>query len=172
MIILEGRAIDEQGQVWCDTPTLREVLYKSGSWPTNTKIIDSHEQQLYTQAQELCAHSWNQQQSFDWFTPEPWQSWDVESWCRQQCKSSQELARCNQELDLYMQGNLIPMLRHLKYILDGWRNNNTVWGVGRGSSISSYVLYLLGVHKINPLSYNLDYQEFFKTQGVEHGKSS
>ena len=172
MIILDGRAVDTQGQVWCDIPALREALYRWGTLPANAKIIDSQEQQQYTQAQELCGYDWNQSLNSDWFTPQPWCSWDVETWCQQQCETAQELARCNQELELYVKLQLVPVLRHLKYMLDTWRSNNIVWGVGRGSSISSYVLYLLGVHKINPLKYNLDYQEFFKTQGVEHGENS
>lgn len=171
MIILDGRAVDSQGQVWCDIPVLREALYKWGNWPSNTKIIDSYEQQLYTQAQELCGYQ-DTQQNYDWYTPEPWNSWDVETWCQQQCKTPQELARCNHELDLYLKLDLLPVLRHLKYLLDTWRDRNIVWGVGRGSSISSYVLYLLGVHKINPITYNLDYREFFKTQGEPHGENS
>jgi len=172
MIILEGRAIDAQGQVWCDIPVLRETLYQKGTWPANMHIVDSQEQQLYSQAQQLCGYEWHQEQNTDWFTPEPWRSWDVESWCRQQCQTPQELARCNQELELYVNLQLVPVLRHLKYMLDTWRENNIVWGVGRGSSISSYVLYLLGVHKINPIKYGLDYNEFFKTQGEQHGESS
>jgi len=172
MIILEGRAVDSQGQVWCDTPVLREALYQWGSWPSNAIIADSQELQRYTHAQEVCGYDWSATPDSNWFTPEPWRSWDVQTWCRQQCQSSQALARCNQELELYDQMGLLPVLRHLKYMLDTWKHNNIVWGVGRGSSISSYVLYLLGVHRVDPIKYNLDYREFFKTQGEQHGKSS
>jgi DNA polymerase III alpha subunit len=42
------------------------------------------------------------------------------------------------------------------------RDNNIVWGVGRGSSVSSYVLYLLGVHRVNSLYYDLDIHEFLR----------
>jgi DNA polymerase III alpha subunit len=42
------------------------------------------------------------------------------------------------------------------------RDNNIVWGVGRGSSVASYVLYLLGIHKIDSIKYNLSPDEFFK----------
>jgi len=42
------------------------------------------------------------------------------------------------------------------------RRNNIVWGLGRGSSTASYVLYLLGVHKINSLYYDLSIEEFLK----------
>ena len=55
----------------------------------------------------------------------------------------------------------------MKYIIDTLRENNVVWGVGRGSSVASYVLFLLGVHKIDSVKYNLPLEEFFK--GGENG---
>jgi DNA polymerase III alpha subunit len=42
------------------------------------------------------------------------------------------------------------------------RKNKIVWGVGRGSSVASYVLFLIGIHKVNSLKYNLDIKEFLK----------
>ena len=42
------------------------------------------------------------------------------------------------------------------------RKNSVLWGLGRGSSVASYVLYLLGVHRINSLYYDLDIKEFLK----------
>ena len=39
---------------------------------------------------------------------------------------------------------------------------NSSWGVGRGSSVSSYCLYLIGIHMVDSIKYNLDIQEFFK----------
>jgi len=42
------------------------------------------------------------------------------------------------------------------------RKNNIVWGVGRGSSVASYVLFLLGVHKIDSMYYELSVDEFLK----------
>ena len=44
------------------------------------------------------------------------------------------------------------------------REKNIIWGVGRGSSVSSYILYLIGVHRINSIKYELDYKEFFGNQ--------
>jgi DNA polymerase III alpha subunit len=37
-----------------------------------------------------------------------------------------------------------------------------IWGVGRGSSVASYVLYKLGVHRIDSLYYDLDPAEFLR----------
>jgi DNA polymerase III alpha subunit len=42
------------------------------------------------------------------------------------------------------------------------KENNIVLGVGRGSSVASYVLYLLGVHRVDSLKYDLDIKEFLK----------
>ena len=60
----------------------------------------------------------------------------------------------------------IPKLS-LKYLVDTMRENNVVWGVGRGSSVASYILYLLGVHKVDSIKYGLDIHEFLK--GAENG---
>jgi DNA polymerase III alpha subunit len=40
--------------------------------------------------------------------------------------------------------------------------NNIIWGVGRGSSVASYVLYLLEVHRVDSMYYNLDIREFLR----------
>jgi len=66
------------------------------------------------------------------------------------------------ELTEFETRNLFPVLRILIYIIDTMRKHKLVWGVGRGSSVASYVLYLLGVHKVDSLKYNLDIKEFLK----------
>jgi len=63
---------------------------------------------------------------------------------------------------LYQDKNLFNLLKYLKYLVDIMKENNIIWGVGRGSSVSSYVLYKLGVHKIDSMYYNLDVKEFLR----------
>lgn len=53
------------------------------------------------------------------------------------------------------------LFRTIIYIVSEFRKNNIVWGVGRGSSCASYVLYLIGVHSVDPVKYHIDYSEFF-----------
>jgi DNA polymerase III alpha subunit len=72
------------------------------------------------------------------------------------------MQRAGQELLLYQEREMFVLLKYLKYLVDTMRNNNIVWGVGRGSSVSSFVLFLIGVHKINSLYYGLDIDEFLK----------
>ena len=79
-----------------------------------------------------------------------------------QCKTDAELQRVGEELLLFQERNLFPLLCFMRYLVDTLRKNNIVWGVGRGSSVASYVLYLIGVHKINSMYYDLDIAEFLK----------
>ena len=63
---------------------------------------------------------------------------------------------------MYEERGLYPLLKHLLFLVDHFRKNNIVWGVGRGSSVASFVLYLIGIHKVNPLKYDLDIKDFLK----------
>ena len=83
------------------------------------------------------------------------------------CETDEQRDRVSQELDLYIKHGMLDILYVMKYIVDTLRANNIVWGVGRGSSVASYVLYLIGVHKIDSIKYNLPITEFFK--GEQNG---
>ncbi len=100
-------------------------------------------------------------QSF-WSMPVEYKDMDIAQWILDQCQTQEELQRVGQELLLYQERDLFPLLKQLKYIVDTWRANNIVWGVGRGSSVASYVLYLIGVHRINSIYYDLDISEFLR----------
>lgn len=100
-------------------------------------------------------------QSF-WNMPEEYSNMDIAQWILDQCQTNEELQRVGQELLLFQERNLFPLLKQLKYVVDTWRSNNVVWGVGRGSSVASYVLYLIGVHRINSMYYDLDIEEFLR----------
>ena len=78
------------------------------------------------------------------------------------CETDEQKTRVNEELELFIQHGMLDLLFYLKYLVDTMRSNNIVWGVGRGSSVASYVLYLLGVHKVDSLKYGLDIREFLK----------
>ena len=78
------------------------------------------------------------------------------------CSTQEEVDRVATELHLYKERNMYPVLRWLVYFIDTMRSKDIVWGVGRGSSVASYVLYLIGVHRINSIRYNLDIAEFLK----------
>lgn len=97
----------------------------------------------------------------DWMIPQKYKNMDIENFLIDQCPK-ENLNRLAEELELYRKNNMIPVLKTMKYLVDTLRENNIVWGVGRGSSVSSYILFLLGVHKIDSVKYDLPIEEFFK----------
>jgi DNA polymerase III alpha subunit len=98
----------------------------------------------------------------NWFMPKKYTEINVLQWLLDKCQTDEEKLRVQAEYDLYEKKKFIKVLQFLIYFVDTLRANNIVWGVGRGSSVSSFCLFLIGVHKINPLLYNLDYTEFLR----------
>jgi DNA polymerase III alpha subunit len=97
----------------------------------------------------------------DWFMPDEYKILDIEAFLVNQCPK-ENYERLIEEIELFRQHNMTDLLRYLKYLVDTMREHNIVWGVGRGSSVASYCLYLIGVHKIDSIKYNLDIKEFLK----------
>jgi DNA polymerase III alpha subunit len=101
-------------------------------------------------------------QQANWHMSEEYHKLDIAQWLLDQCKTDHELQRVAEELLLYQERDLFDLLRYLKYFVDTMRKNGVVWGLGRGSSVASYCLYLIGVHRIDSMYYDLDIAEFLK----------
>ena len=97
-----------------------------------------------------------------WRMPDYYRTLDIADWVLGQCKTDAELQRCGEELLLFQERDMFGLLCYLKYFVDTMREHKIVWGVGRGSSVASYVLYLIGVHKVDSLFYQLDIKEFLR----------
>jgi DNA polymerase III alpha subunit len=97
-----------------------------------------------------------------WHMPDEYKHMDIAEYVLSLCDSDEKLQRCGQELLLFQERNLFDLLRYLKYLVDTLKSNKMIWGVGRGSSVASYVLYLLGVHRIDSMFYDLDAREFLR----------
>lgn len=97
-----------------------------------------------------------------WLIPERYQHLAVRQIVLDRCQNDQERQRVNYEMDLFEERGWVPMLRLMFYLVDRFREQKIVWGVGRGSSVASYVLFLIGVHKIDSLKHDLDIREFLK----------
>ena len=98
-----------------------------------------------------------------WFISEDIQQIDVRRFLlTEMCRDEVCRDRVNLEMDLFEERGLVPLLQLMMYLVDHFRSNKIVWGVGRGSSVASYVLFLIGVHKIDPIKYGLDVHDFLK----------
>ena len=95
-----------------------------------------------------------------WMIPESYIDMDIEDHVYKLCDTETEVRRVEQELTEFKSRDLLIVLKALKYLVDTMRQEHILWGVGRGSSVASYCLYLLGVHSIDSIKYNLDFKEF------------
>ena len=108
---------------------------------------------------EQLDEAWQEQ----WDMPDEYSSMDIEAWIWKQTPPwDPQHTRVKEELDAFKARDMLDLLRWLKYFVDTCSKENVVWGVGRGSSVASYVLYLIGVHAIDSIKYNLDWQEFLR----------
>ena len=114
------------------------------------------------QLQNIDITDFDQALQTDWFMPPEYRDFDVESWCLERCTTPEQISRVEAEMDAYNERGMIPLLQWTKHFVDTCNENGIVWGVGRGSSVASFVLFLLGVHQIDSVKYNLDWQEFLR----------
>jgi hypothetical protein len=113
-------------------------------------------------AQQQSVEEWDHRCQANWYMPDEYKNMDIAAHVLNLCQTDAELQRCGQELMLFQERDLFNLLRYLVYLVDTMRKNKLIWGVGRGSSVASFVLYKLGVHKINSLHYDLDPAEFLR----------
>jgi DNA polymerase III alpha subunit len=97
-----------------------------------------------------------------WFMPKEYSKFPMVEWLLDQTQNEEQYQRVVTELELYIQHDMMELLNYIKYLVDFMREHKIVWGVGRGSSVASYVLYLIGVHKVDSIKYDLDIHEFLK----------
>lgn len=112
--------------------------------------------------ENLTVEQWDHRCQSHWFMPQEYRDLDIAAHVVALCKTEAELQRVGQELLMYQERDLFNLLRYLKYLVDTLRQNRCIWGVGRGSSVASHVLYLLGVHRVDSLYYDLDPSEFLR----------
>lgn len=111
---------------------------------------------------KLSVEEFDNENQLQWQMPIEYYEMDIAKWVLDQCKTEEELQRAGDELLQFHDRSMFPLLQYLKYLVDTMRRNNIVWGVGRGSSVASFVLFLIGIHRINSLYYQLSVDEFLK----------
>ena len=110
---------------------------------------------------DLSVEDYDAAMQADWHMPDTYKNMDIVEFVVNQCPP-ENLDRVVDELDAFDSRNMFNLLRWLKFFVDTCTEKNIVWGIGRGSSVASYVLYLIGVHSIDSVKYNLDWQEFLR----------
>lgn len=70
----------------------------------------------------------------------------------------------SRELKLYQRHNLLDFLRMIHYVVDQLTEQKKVWGIGRGSSVSSFILFLIKAHDVDSVKYDLDIHDFLREE--------
>lgn len=112
--------------------------------------------------EQMSTEEFDHRNQTSWFMPDEYKQLDIAEYVLNLCNSDAELQRCGQELMMFQERGLLDLLRYLKYLVDLMTEHRLIWGVGRGSSVASFVLYKMGVHRINSLYYDLDPAEFLR----------
>ena len=170
---------DQYGRVVYNRHDLYDMLY-DGVDIDNVKSVDWHEDfdkfnraielnhlpdKLYTAIEKLSLskEEFDRQNQSEWFMPDEYKNIDLHNYCLDRCPDETvECARVCNELYEFEKRGLFDLLKYMIYLVDTMRENGIVWGVGRGSSVASYVLYIIGIHRINSIQYELDWREFLR----------
>jgi DNA polymerase III alpha subunit len=165
---------DKHGQIILDEDDLVNFYYKNNEGKIKRALVSNpiqfdsvlgiNENPKFTVyvPDQLTTEQFDNVKQSRWLMPDKYKTLDIAKWILEQCNGEAELQRAGEELLLYQEYELFDFLKYMKYLVDTMRENNIVWGVGRGSSVSSFVLFLIGIHKINSLYYGLDIKEFLR----------
>ena len=165
---------DNLGRAILDSNDLLDVMYQGTAIDNllaEQDIVEKYNstlKKLKVEGNGLLTPNEIDQKEFDnsnqqnWYMPLHYKNLDVNEYINNLVKTDEEKTRVAEEMELYNSFNLHNVLRFLIYLIDTMRAHNIVWGVGRGSSVASYVLYLIGVHKVNSIKYKLDIHEFLR----------
>lgn len=169
---LSNRIIDEDGNVIYNHQGLLDYLYKYKNFPETILYLDDIDAEKYNKYVEyynednylklptqLKNHKERQE---NWFYPKEYDSINLEEYFLNKCQTEIEKERVLLELREYKRTNMEKLLRFAIFFMDYIHEKKYVIGIGRGSSVCSYCLFLINLHMIDSIYYDLDIKDFLK----------
>lgn len=136
-----------------------------------TSDIEQYNISVKTKAERIGIKESCDPLTYDWNIPDEYKNIDVVEYVAAKLLEeptpsdlTSRAQRVTAELELYEKLGLIEVLQTLIFVINTLIENKVVWGVGRGSSVASYVLYLIGVHDVDSFKYGLNIEEFLRTE--------
>jgi DNA polymerase III alpha subunit len=173
-----NQRIDDYGRVVFDESELLELFYTGNAQSSDLiaedtpaiqkynewcRVFDATENQFdVLQPLTKTPEEFHSERQSDWLMPKEYSSINLSDWLHTKCNTQEAHTRVDLELALYAKYEMTETLRLFIYVTDTLRTNNVWWGVGRGSSVASYCLFLIGVHLVDSILYDLDIAEFLK----------
>lgn len=176
--ISDYRNIDQNGVVTYDLDGVIESFltgeYNKEVLLSNNKITDEFNKNLKFNSlndeykkNKLKEYKFDDSGEFDknhqiWIIPEEYLVMDIETYIIELADTMEELDRIKQELEIFKKHDYLNVLRAMKYISDTLISKDITYGVGRGSSVASYILFKLKIHRIDCLKYQIPFEEFLE----------
>lgn len=172
------RRIDDNGQTVYSVDGFIELLFSNKS--TNDNMMDTCEDVTKFnrilkfnslndefKKNNIIEYKHEDRTTFDvfhqkWNIPESYKNMDIISHVLSSSNNKEETDRLEMELEIFKNRNFLDVLRSIKFVIDTMIDNNITYGVGRGSSVASFVLYKLKVHRIDSLKYDINFNEFLE----------
>lgn len=151
-LVLSGKDIDS---IWVADPQVAQEYNE-----LNRKYFEYMGELKIPEPED--AREFHQNNCSRWLIPDKYMQIDILDYLLARVETDIQRQRIKYEYELYCKHNLLNVLRTMIYLVDQFREHGVVWGVGRGSSVSSYILYIIGINRVDPLKYNLSVDEFFK----------
>lgn len=174
LLPLDGRSVADDGSVVCTYDLLVDMARDGKDISACAAFADDRIDR-YNSISKLQLRIWVEDGTVTgppdacrrWNTPEPFASVDVAAACvdalnRLGLDRDEYVARLAEELDEMDARGMTPLVKHLMWMVHDWKKRSVVWGVGRGSSCASLVLYLIGLHRVDPVKYGIPASEFMK----------
>lgn len=172
---LKGRKLWYDGDMSCTPSNVMKWLGKVPTDRLHVTEVNSEIKQynaLVDKSEKIGVKNDEKPFSFVWQIPDLYKNLDVKEYVVNQLlcfdytdeQLEGRIKRVLHELALFKKYGYIDVLRCLIYVVEVLEENDQVWGVGRGSSVSSYVLYLIGVHEIDSYGYKLPFDDFLRHQ--------
>ena len=169
---LGNRLIDDNGNVVYFTNALMELLYRGEIpanilYPTGDPDVEMFNKFSYENYDDIyyslpeSLETLEERKNF-WFYPDSYDQIDLVNYFVNLCHSEVEVKRVIEELELYREKGFEKFLRFCIFLSDKIKENDWVVGCGRGSSCASYCLFLLKIHLIDSIKYDLNIHEFLK----------
>lgn len=171
LLDLKGRLLTDECEVVLDDQALFS-LAADGIEFHGFRCVDSDEVRQYNQVSSRKLEVWSDDgdclgpppDRFVWNTPEPWASADIEEACREAIgdRGREYHDRLDREMEEIRKREFEPIVRHLMFMVDDFKKRKVVWGVGRGSSCASLVMFLIGLNLVDPIEHDIPMDEFYR----------
>ena len=171
---LQSRTLWFDGTSEVDSSAVKPLLLM-GVCPSKI-IVKNHDQETiaFNRLSDIeIKDSKNEHMVFDlnWEIPEYYLNLDIDQYINQKLSSflsskpqldrSAYENRLRKEMLEIKKAGMSNLIKTLIYVVDTFRSTNTIWGVGRGSSCASLALFLIDVHRVDPVKYGISMEEFF-----------